>query len=123
MNVENLRIVRDTIALLPPERFNMATWGGLQTNIYAQLVDQFQLKHDCGTCGCIGGWAQALLSKKGEPEEFEPRDLLGLTSDEAEELFYPRLPNDRLWNSVTIPEAVKVLDHLIETGKVDWSII
>jgi hypothetical protein len=48
------------------------------------------MRHDCGTAACVAGWAVALY---GEPRDFgtpnsSGQKLLGLNSDEANDLFY-----------------------------------
>ena len=54
------------------------------------------------------------------------RDLLGLTPGEAYDLFLPGsiIIGDEVYNPFSAkPEnAVKVLDHLKKTGRVDWSV-
>ncbi len=88
---------------------------------------------DCGAAMCIGGAAEQFFGDERkiealmEDQEYEgdeyAADLLGLEYRQAQILFYP-------WNNfrvgatpITPQGAAKVIYHLIETGKVDWSII
>ena len=88
---------------------------------------------DCGAAMCIGGAAEQFFGDKQEIESLIENDeyddeeyaasLLGLDNLDAQKLFYP-------WNHFVVGEtpltpqcAAKVIHHLIETGKVDWSII
>jgi hypothetical protein len=115
MNVENIKIVRDHIAGLPPEQFNMHTSGD-----------------DCGSPCCIGGWANRLtydaddwhplISSFGEPDAMT---ALGLDDATAHALFYPGVTTRIGGNpyGVRPAQAVRVLNHLLASGEVDWSII
>lgn len=88
----------------------------------------------CGTCACIAGWASALLGPvTDELEDNEMIEvgskLLGLEDRTARELFIPWINSnlDHSWfqniNDIPPKAGAMVLDHLLETGKVDWSII
>ena len=102
MNRENIKIVRDHIAGLDPEYFDMGS--------------------PCGSACCIGGWANALInggnfrmSLNGPAPSAEA--ALGLNADDARDLFFP------FEQSVTKgmqldpyeaspAQAVRVLDHV-----------
>ena len=101
----------------------------------------------CGTQCCIAGLATILGNPASVKEKFskelesghlytnlghyhldneiEARKLLGLSIVKSHQLFYGNLPNGQSIDLETIkPEhAVTVIDHLIETGKVDWSLV
>jgi len=83
----------------------------------------------CGTVACIAGWivfADSPIDFAMAREALIPSkacDIAGLTEDEAYELFLPSLPFGISWGSVTPEHAVKVLEHLRDTGEVDWMII
>lgn len=122
INVENIKKVRDHIAAVDAKRVNMQVWASNKADP-AQLPSDVvpTLLHDCGTCGCIGGWTEALLGRsiKGDGAvmiEEDVGELLGLDDRGAWKLFYPRDIENR-----TQAEAVAVLDRLIETGEVDWN--
>lgn len=72
----------------------------------------------CGTVCCIGGH----IAPTGGDRLKQVADQLGLTLDTADLLCYPILPTDD-WGRITPAQAARVLRHLAETGKVDWSII
>lgn len=55
MNIENLRAVQAQIRA-HPERFDMSQ--------FAPDNNPQRLKHDCGTAGCIAGWAAAMAGHK-----------------------------------------------------------
>jgi len=105
VNVENLRKVRDHIASLPPEQVNM----GL-----------FQGEKSCGTVACIAGWATELNGGR------RAQGWLGLYDRQTRELFTPRGwardEHRRVEHTKLYPKSrvVTTLDHLIETGEVDW---
>lgn len=112
MNRKNIQKVRDVIAGLPAKRFAMEKWSGLIDG-YGFDVEPERLLHDCKTCGCIGGWTEAVFPK------FKGRAIvaLGLDRSRSDALF---LPCGIDWEGVTRAHAVRVLDHLLETGEVDW---
>lgn len=109
MNVDNIKRVRDHIAGLPDTLLDMAF---------------FSMETSCGTSHCIAGWARCLLAPRSRrTDSAVAQDLLGLSSDEAHDLFYcgGADDNDPAWLSKP-SQAVAVLDHLIATGEVDWSV-
>ena len=92
--------------------------------------DQTVWVHDCETPGCIAGHAicahgwvptatvdistqTATPPDGGLPQYIDvaARDILGLDSEQADELFSANAEGD----------PVAVLNHLLETGEVDWS--
>lgn len=111
MNVENIKKVRDHIASLPPERFDMNRWPGV-----GEL-------RKCGTAACIGGWGAAVLFKRGGRTSVVVSRRMGLSDIQGHRLFYPMNGPRVVWEDYTTADAVRVLDHLLATGKVDWSII
>jgi hypothetical protein len=112
---ENLTKVRNVIEFLDPSRFNMAQWNTANS--------PNELAHKCETAGCIGGWAEPILLSEDETAQ-----LLGLSPSEGYALFYPSecgTPEwvSRSWQELKPKHAVQVIDHLLGTGKVDWSVI
>lgn len=88
----------------------------------------------CGTVACLAGWAYCLAhpetDKKKLHEVFNTdsqeisntaREFLGLGTWQASDLFAPYVIGN--WSKITAAQAVKVLRHLAETCRVDWSII
>jgi hypothetical protein len=110
LNRENIRKVRDRIATLDGERFNMGRWPNIE-----------EFAHDCGTAACIGGWAEFVNGRafpSGEKLEAVGR-MFGVSTREADRLCFPPTWMDGV---NTRAQAVAVLDHLIATGEVDWSV-
>jgi len=105
VNTENLRKVRDHIASLPPEQVNMGVLVG---------------ERSCGTVACVAGWAGVLSGG------VNAQLWLNIGYDDADKLFTPpgwRTDNRRrVEHTKRYPKArvVATLDHLIETGEVDW---
>ena len=135
MNRENVVKVRDVIAGLPPERFNMDYWsfqfnpdqdgGGDEIKPAALITDS------CGTCGCIGGWTEAIFKDEIEVARNIPPELpfdrvgraayvLGLDRDTAHDLFFP---GELDYALITQQQALVVIHHLLNTGDVDWGLI
>jgi len=108
----NLIRLRDFLATLAPERFNI-------TRLYYPSSDVFE-ETKCGTAACIAGWACTIL---GEPHgaRFEAQRVLGLNDEQGIALFCPYHYQEEP-HKYTLPRAVAVLDHLIATGEVDWSV-
>ena len=74
MNTENLLIVADLIEKYP-NRF--AVCNPWRVDI-----------HDCGTAGCIGGFADGLLPERNRSLEEVGQQVFDLTEQQSEELFY-----------------------------------
>lgn len=105
---DNLISLRDHIARLPVERFDMRDW--------------------CGTAMCLGGHAAALFfdlpyGDFGGETAGMVAEVMGLKDDQADSLFTPRpgLLGAGPYCATPVQAAV-VLDHLIATGQVDWSV-
>lgn len=96
--------LRDLLKTLPPEKFDMRNPGF------------------CGSPACIGGWALRLFM----PDEADHESvsatapLLGLTAAQGFHLFFPSGFTGAY--SASPAQAVAVLDHLLATGEVDWSV-
>ena len=121
MNIERLNELADIIVMLPharpepiygeqpPAAFNMGMWH-------------------CGAVACIGGWAEALYlpDYHGAEPTWEAGKALGLSEDEADQLFYPeeqsgwRAPHT--YDDITPMMAAAVIRHLADTGIIDWGI-
>jgi hypothetical protein len=131
MNRENIRTVADAIEAASKRRakptigFNMADWR-------SNMPDR--TGHKCGTSCCIAGWA-FLVSEGREPTKDDARfgkvadvgaEFLGIGRRDVDnwelrdQLFYARGIVDR--DSISPKQAVSVLRHLADTGKVDWTI-
>ena len=99
----------------PQKWFNMSAWFQV-----VRRKNRAGVYQECGTTGCIAGWARQLYAG-GKGDAFNTaKDLLGLTWDQADDLFYTR--GIRRKSLVSPHRAAKVLRRLAKTGKVDWSI-
>jgi hypothetical protein len=140
MNVERLRQVRDHLETLPPQQFNMSDWI-FHSNLVGYDKDGRPLKEaSCGTSACIAGWACILNPIEAEREhggqkvqvaivggvwecEERARELLGLDEHTAKALFTPHNVFGQGvsdLHEIDLPWAIRCLDHLIATGRVDW---
>lgn len=126
MDIEKLTILRNTI-VAHPGTFNMESWGSVNGNRLSWPTPQQLLEDDPDVTACIGGWAAALFctetNKPVEAIHHEVGPILGLTADQAFNLFYPgptRVAGCPY--SATADQAVRVLDHLIETNEVSWEV-
>lgn len=126
-----MEYLRDFLRALPAERFYIGNYVSVPTPDGRRGGDSTEALRDCGTAACIAGWAAYLfdgspiscaLPNTGETEAHEAAaELLGLNEDEAYALFIPIVLAGR-WNDITNADAALVLDHLIRTGRVDWSV-
>ena len=74
-NLESLKTLRDFLKeVVPDEKFNLNYWRKNlnvqlgQPNDTAWAVTSYDLQHECGTVGCVLGWAAAI-------DEFRERGL------------------------------------------------
>jgi hypothetical protein len=139
MNVENIRAL--AARLRAP-----ATQGHFNMGMFLSFIDKptnlARDIHTCGTTACIAGYAVLLAeptlmvrdqgpfcddycegdyapsnSHRG-PLWVKAADWLGIDDDAAEKLFVSHTSA-----STTPEQAAQVLDHLIETGNVNWDIL
>ena len=115
--------LRDFLAALPDSRFNMDYWcEDISAWDQADLMEETGGRPQCGTIACIGGWADVLAGvRRNEGTTVQTGERLGLDQWRAHDLFHPG-PLQVPWGTIPVARAVRVLDHLIETGEVDWSI-
>lgn len=127
MNRERIQILRDHLASLPDDRFDIRFWftddqGEPHTDIHRSVFDPKEVVNECGTAACIGGWAFALFMSEVfvDNENFidQLASLMALTVEEAGELF---MPDGHHAGIQTREDAIRTLDHLLETGEVVWS--
>lgn len=85
------------LAVDEPRRMRMQSWGGEIGNAYWMAPD---MRPACNTVGCIGGWTNVL--RRGPSAE----SVLGLTSEQADELFFGPLVQDE--NQGSRRHALKV---------------
>ena len=80
---------------------------------------------DCGTAGCIAGYAIAKyrpdICAGTFPHSGHAREILGLTIEQAERLFFPGLSSGEIYCSdITSAMAAATLENYALTGKVEW---
>jgi hypothetical protein len=102
-----LEYLRDFLLRLPRKRFDMHAINAADPD-------------DCGSAGCIAGWAMGLFRLERGPLIFSAGPPLGLDMHEAARLFFP--DDSGPYSAVTPADAAAVLTHLLNTGKVDWSV-
>lgn len=110
----NMIRLRDFLKTLPPNKFNMDD-PGVSTDAY---------RGECGSAACIGGWARALFAVH-TLSLHRVGDVLGLRDDQSSDLFYPygrEMSDGRSPFRAAPRHAVRVLDHYLATGKIDWSV-
>lgn len=82
--------------------------------------------YKCNTVACIAGHAALLEAaetrlKPSLDIEDTARNWLGLTEDQADDLFMPsHLPDGKHYEDVTSKIAVRVCEHFRDTGEVNW---
>jgi len=89
MNIDQIRLTIARIADNPSD-FNMGCYSA-----------------------CIIGFSTGHIG-----DEFQAQTVLGLTDQQADELFFPDVESYLL---VTPEMAISTLQHLITTGQVDWN--
>ncbi len=83
----------------------------------------------CGTAGCIAGHCYLISKQKVEYDLTEiGGDFLGLSDTQTVRLFVPNnhyasyKVGKKSKKFITRARAIKVLENLLETGEVDWSV-
>lgn len=115
----NMLRVRDTIAGLSCKMFDMSESGEVED----------AERGSCDTAACIGGWARAVLRRRVN-SIYELGPYLGLTEPQARTLFYPGVTGTEatLMSDGESPydasphQAVRVLDHYLATGEINWAV-
>ncbi len=121
--LELSRLVRHGI---PEIEFNMGHF------IRSPLPDGTALVQ-CGTSGCIAGYAVALYEPKSFTRDNECRledlaaEILGLSFTESKDLFFARTDGQPFLNegeslcTIKADHAARVLEHFALTDEIDWS--
>lgn len=87
--------------------FNMSLWHS------DTLPDRSG--RNCGTTACIGGWTEMVF--KGEAAQ----EALGLTTREADQLFYAMGAGQYFGMAATAEQAVAHLRSIAETKVIEWN--
>lgn len=124
MNVERIRQLAAHLsepATAP--HFDMDNWLSVMGEDEAERPIG-EIIHECGTVACIAGHAVALFSPSERISEALIWDtaakLLGLSGGESGNLFLPHQGAQSF--NISAADAAVVLDHLADTGLIDWSI-
>jgi hypothetical protein len=85
------------------------------------------LEHKCGTCACVAGFTEILYIQDNPEKDIyniDVRDILGVTWDESEFLFYCHalddIPQIQL-SEATYRDAIQRIDHLLKKDGYDIS--
>ena len=92
MNIELLRKIRSSI-LENPQNFDMSTWFDSEDGCDENLIGRGEscaVLDQCGTTGCIAGWALHLTKSINTGNTFweQAQKILELSKNQAENLFY-----------------------------------
>lgn len=126
MNRERILQLADEIEAMPYKNLTgFADSGWIGSN---EQPTGFNMKSfGCGTAACIGGHAAYRQRQEDPGTRYNPNGLSGMASkwlgidpQLGDRLYYPAVDD---YDSITPKQAARVLRHLAETGKVDWSII
>ena len=126
MNRERIKGLITQLGKIPARKFGMSEWiRGMVTGVKPEDAVANE-KNTCGTSACIAGWAVLMYSdnpQAGSGASEKAQDLLGLTSIQADRLFYGRNPDGHAVKDlkhIKREEAIDVLNILLETGEVRW---
>lgn len=121
-NAENINKV---IALIKahPENFNMLSWFTTGVPSLAKLESGYRdEEYECGTAACLGGFTEALMNQErgGDQGDIPIAELgvyLGLTFEQTEALFFPRLS---AMLRAKPAHGIHALEIVRDEGVVDW---
>lgn len=105
MNIEKLDELISKLESVPDQNFDMKEW---------------RKECSCGTVACAGGWAESLgfgHTTAGIAK------TLKISYEEADELFYPSETTERRYENISRQDAIRVLHHLRNTGRVNWGLL
>lgn len=119
MNIERLEQLRDYFAEFNNKEvgFNMEDYISNDCELYDHSGNH------CKTVACIAGHAVFLFDRKNFLMDYAMENnaklILGLTEEQAGELFLPTNINTK-WDEITIPDAIKAIDNLIVGKPYIW---
>ncbi len=129
MNIENINLLIDTLrSPRAAGHFDMNQWlVDAEGKEFTDTVSKKAVINECGTVACIGGWCDVLAEEQGFTTSDQHSSVsyaaewLGISYSKAFQLFYP---SDGKMYELTNPLiAARVVEHLRDTGGVNWSII
>lgn len=113
--------------------FNMADY--VTPNVLRMRPIPDRSGRGCGTVACVGGWTMMLIGpdSRARRRPLDVADLaeaairhnlidhvataFGISDDMAQALCAPECPD---WSGIPAQHVVRVLNHLADTGTVDW---
>lgn len=130
MNIERMKLLRDTIAEAPEHKFDMEAFFKLPEgegwSMYPIVRDKILAgleQYHCQTAACIGGFAAILGWTRNETEETEVEnaamDWLDLDQVEACHLFVGRWAIPLTLGEITRDMALEELDRLIAKAETE----
>jgi hypothetical protein len=138
LNRDNVNTVIARIRKNKEFVFNMSTWGNPTVDENGKFIDgegEVIDEHTCGTAACIAGFCVVVKNDDKIPPYAAAFDtgmnFLGLERSQARRLFMPEYDNEgRHFNAdsgcypyeATADQGIKVLEHLRDTGEVDWRV-
>ena len=141
LNVGRLHEFAGIIESLPEGQFDMGLWGEGTAEEAIAHIHTHAAVPECGTPACIAGWAAVLYAGDADEESIDNlgaayrihdagAGALGLVGASTRPPEGPRTMADELFtpqtlrlSAVTQHDAARVLRHLADTGRVDWSVI
>jgi hypothetical protein len=105
MNLERLKVIRNHIAEIEDQQFNMSDFRSSGSQ--------------CGSACCIGGWAVMLFRDVQIVNSYHDKasEILELSDKEADYMFYGVWTETPLF-LITKEQAVRYLDAVLESGNV-----
>lgn len=143
LNTDRLEQLADHLEAVGDQHFYMGVWADGDPRMYQDVMpmtgDLVKDIHQCGTRACVAGHAVLRFRPEDSgnvPDVIDENDYdaianeaahyLGLTQQQADELFIPITGNDlrdavhgRLAD-LTVEDAAWTLRHLADTGNVVW---
>ena len=97
----------------------------IRTGLPGIEFDMGVVRNTCGTAGCIAGFAVAVYERSrwdaGGFHSDHAARLLGLSSRQADELFFPVSTEGMgACSGITADQAANALESVVFTGKVRW---
>lgn len=117
MNIKRLKALREHLASLPAERFDMTSCA-IRVDGAPDSDDSRKafLANECDTAGCIAGHTIALFAPETPVHRSwmnTAAQILELNSTQENWLFLGLFQPNKFLSETTLPEAVDALDQLI----------
>lgn len=83
-----------------------------------QKMDHLVKLEEASTCGCIKGHAEEIFGGAN----ICLSEILGVSWETTNELVFP-FPVNYMSSQITRQDAINILEHLRDTGHLDWSLM